>query len=141
MDSNEQAIEQAQDQYRLLYQSMSADPWGWNLYAVAGGVALCRAHETGNLLVQNVHGMSERQMVNQMRKSLNKRTPTAWLGNVVQVMDQGRELCCLYLERVKIGHLHRTAYANDRYSRRLLVFEDTVENITIPTRRVLEIEV
>ena len=65
-------IKSAQAQYRATYKAMTFDPVGWNLYKSNSGVVLSNSFD-GEVLVESVGLLSERQFLKLLEESLKKQ--------------------------------------------------------------------
>ena len=65
-------IKSAQAQYRAAFKAMTFDPAGWNLYKSHSGVVLSDSFD-GEVLVENVGLLSERQFLKLLEEKLEKQ--------------------------------------------------------------------
>ena len=65
-------IKSAQAQYRAAFKAMAFDPVGWNLYKSHSGVVLSDSFD-GEVLVENVGLLSERQLLKLLEEKLEKQ--------------------------------------------------------------------
>ena len=65
-------IKSAQAQYRAAFKAMAFDPVGWNLYKSHSGVVLSDSFD-GEVLVENVGLLSERQFLKLLEEKLKKQ--------------------------------------------------------------------
>ena len=65
-------LKSAQAQYRAAYRAMTFDPVGWNLYKSHSGVVLSNSFD-GEVLVESVGLLSERQFLKLLEESLKKQ--------------------------------------------------------------------
>ena len=75
----ETASQQARTKYALRFQCMSVNGGRWHLYAVSDGVELAREGHNGQLLVADIQGRTEPQMLQALHNHLTENpTPAAW---------------------------------------------------------------
>lgn len=65
-------LSSAQAQYRAAFKSMTFDPAGWNPYKSHSGVVLSNSFD-GEVLVERVGLMSERQFLKKVEEKLEKQ--------------------------------------------------------------------
>lgn len=134
------AVTQARTQYRLCFNSMAVNPFGWYLFAVKEGVRLeYRANDVPkDVIVANVAALSEEQMASQARLALKACTPIAWLGGMLEVRDGKDLVAIIHLDRVRMGTLQKPNHYSGQTNQTIQLYEDDVEN---KTRRVFKLTV